>query len=346
MRVIFLSIEVKKYGTVDGKDVFSYTLEKADLKAEIINYGGIITKLIYKGTDVVLGRNSAEEYKNSYENFGGIIGRNANRIENAEFELGGVVYKLTKNNGRNNLHGGTTGFNRKLWEGRAIDGEEPSLELTLTSHDGEEGFPGEVKVKVTYTLKSDNTFEIHYEGESDRDTVLNMTSHSYFNLNGHNSGDIKSHTLWLDSDFYTPNSPEHMPYGEIHSVRGTAFDFKTNETLGEKLDSDFEQIKMSGGIDHNFALSGDGYRLVASLKGDKTGITMETYTDQRGMQIYTANVMQKDKISKDGAFYDAFSGVCLETQAFPNNLKYSHFPSAVLRKGEKYNTVTAYKFKI
>ena len=235
-------------------------------------------------------------------------------------------------------------MNRKIWDAEAVDTQEPSLVLRLISPDGDEGFPGEVSVKVTYTLTDENSLKIRYEGISDADTVLNMTSHSYFNLNGHNSGSIKNHTLWLNSEFYTPNSPEHIPYGEIHSVKGTPFDFSGDETLGKKLESDFEQIKMSGGIDHNFALAGDGYRLVAILKGDKSGITMETYSDREGMQIYTANVMRNDKISKDGAFYDAFSGVCLETQAFPNNLKYTHFPSAVLRKGEKYNTVTEYKF--
>lgn len=339
-----MSIEVKKYGEINGKDVFSYTLENGYLKAEIINYGGIITKLIYKGIDVVLGRNSAEEYRDSYENFGGIIGRNSNRIENAEFELDGKTYKLTKNNGRNNLHGGKKGFNRKIWAAEAIDGNEPSLQLSLTSPDGDEGFPGEVKVKVTYTLTKDNALKIHYEGVSDRDTVLNMTNHSYFNLNGHNSGDIKSHKLWLNSEFYTPNTEEHMPCGEIRSVKGTPFDFSIDETLGEKLASDFGQIKENGGFDHNFAVSGEGYRLAARLTGDKSGITMETYSDQKGIQIYTANVMQADKISKDGAFYGPFSGVCLETQSFPNNLKYAHFPSAILRKGEKYNTVTTYRF--
>ena len=340
-----LSISVAKYGIVDGKEVCSYTLSNGNLIAEILNYGGIITKLIYKGVDVVLGRDTLEEYRNNEGYFGAVIGRNSNRIASAQFELNGKTYKLFANDGNNNLHGGKEGFDKKVWDATVSDGEEPSLELALTSSDGEEGFPGEVKVKVTYTITKDNGLKIHYEGVSDADTVLNLTNHTYFNLNGHDSGTVDDHKLYFASDFYTPNCSECMPTGEILSVKGTPFDFSTEQTLGERFASDYEQIEMFDGFDHNFVLSGDISKVSARLIGDKSGIEMEMYTDRPGVQLYTGNVIEKGRVCKAGAVYGKHGALCLETQAFPNNLKFAHFPSAILKKGEKYDTVTIYKFK-
>ncbi len=343
--VVILSITVAKYGVKDGKEVCAYTLSCGSLTAEIINYGGIITKLIYKGVDVVLGRDSLEEYLNNRGHFGALVGRNSNRIAGAQFELGGKTYKLRANNGKNNLHGGIEGFGKKVWSAQAVDGDEPSLELTLTSPDGDEGFPGEVNVKVTYTVTKDNALKIHYEGVSDADTVLNLTNHTYFNLNGHDSGTVDGHRLYMPSEFFTPNCDECMPTGEILSVKGTPFDFSTDETLGERFVSDYEQIKMFDGFDHNIVLSGDISKVSARLTGDKSGIEMEMYTDCIGVQLYTGNSIEQGRVCKGGAVYGKHGALCLETQAFPNNLKYPHFPSAILRKGEKYDTVTVYKFK-
>ena len=272
-----------------------------------------------------------------------MIGRNSNRIENSEFELNGKIYKLNANDGRNNLHGGKVGFDKKVWDAEMIDGEEPGLVLTIRSLDMEEGFPGEAEIKVTYSL-TDNALKIRYEATSDEDTVMNLTNHSYFNLNGHNSGRIDGHKLWLNSDFYTPNTDECMPYGEIHSVKNTPFDFSSEATLGECFKSDFEQIKIFDGIDHNFALKGSGLRLAGRLKGDKTNITMEMYTDCPGVQIYTSNVLKSGCLYKDGALYAPHHGICMEAQEFPNNLKFSHFPNSILRKGEKYDRTTTFKF--
>ena len=340
-----MSICTKKIADYEGKEIYLYLLENnKGLSAHILNYGGIIKRIIYNNIDVLLGRDTFEEYLDNDGYFGAIIGRNSNRIENSEFELNGKVYKLYNNNGRNNLHGGKNGFNKKVWDAEIIDGEEPSLVLSTVSPDGEEGFPGEVKIKVTYTLTKDNSLRIHYEGVTNADTVLNMTNHSYFNLNGHSSGSIDGHTLWIDSDFYTPNTDECMPYGEILSVKATPFDFKTNETFGERFKSNHSQITMFGGFDHNVVLSGSGYRKVACLKGEKSGISMEVYTDRSGMQLYTGNMIDENRICKDKTVYFKHSGVCLETQAFPNSLKYKHFPNGVLMKNEKYDTVTAYKF--
>lgn len=200
------------------------------------------------------------------------------------------------------------------------------------------------KIKVTYTLTADNSLRIHYEGVTNADTVLNMTNHSYFNMNGHSSGSIDGHTLWIDSDFYTPNTEECMPYGEIFSVKGTPFDFKTDETFGERFKSNHPQITMFNGFDHNIVLNGRGYREVACLKGDKSGISMEVYTDRSGMQLYTGNMLDDTRVCKDNAVYGEHGALCLETQVFPNSMKYPHFPNGILMKNEKYDTVTAYKF--
>lgn len=340
-----MAISKTKFGECSSGIVYSYLLEnKNGLSAEILNYGGIIRKLVYKNTDVLLGRDSMEEYMNNEGYFSALIGRNSNRIENAEFELNGKKYTLFANDGRNNLHGGKIGFDKKIWDAKIIDADEPSLVLSTVSPDGEEGFPGNVKVTVTYTLTNDNSLKIHYTGESDADTVLNMTNHAYFNLNGHSSGNTDNHTLWLDSDFYTPNTDECIPTGEVLSVENTPFDFSTGGLMGERFASEHEQIKKFGGFDHNFALNGRGYRKVGRLKGDKTSIVMEIYTDQSGIQIYSGNMIEKDRACKDGAVYDTHQGICFETQAFPNNLRFSHFPGAILKKGEKYDTVTSYKF--
>lgn len=340
-----MSIIKKKVGEFNEKEVYEFSLNNnKGLSAQILNYGGIIKRLKYNNIDVVLGRDTFEEYLDNDGYFGAVIGRNSNRIENSEFELNGKIYKLYNNDGRNNLHGGKNGFDKKVWNTEMVDGEEPSLILNIISPDGEEGFPGEVMVKVTYTLTTDNALRIHYEGETNADTILNMTNHSYFNLNGHSSGNVDGHTLWIDSDFYTPNTQECIPYGEILSVKGTPFDFNTSETLGERFKSDYSQINMFEGFDHNIVLNGRGYRKVACLCGDKSGISIEVYTDRNGMQVYTGNMIDENRKCKDSSIYVKHSGVCLETQAFPNCLKHTHFPNGMLMKNEKYDTVTTYKF--
>lgn len=337
----------EKMGFYNNEDIYLYTIDnKKGLSVQILNYGGIITKLIYKGTDVVLGRNNLEEYLKNDGYFGALIGRNSNRIEDSKFELNGKAYNLSANDGKNNLHGGKVGFDKKIWDAIIFDEEEPSLVLSTISPDGEEGFPGTVNIQVTYTLTNDNCLKIHYVGESDADTVLNMTNHTYFNLNGHSSGVIDDHTLWIDSDFYTPNSDECIPTGEVLSVKNTPFDFLVEDTLSERLRSEYEQIKKFGGFDHNFVLNGRGYRKVGKCIGDKTGIIMEIYTDQSGMQVYSGNMIEENRACKDGVTYGKHHGICFETQCFPNSMKFTHFPNAILIKGEKYNTVTSYKFDI
>ena len=338
-------IKKEEFGIINGERVYLFKMDNGKgLYAEIISYGGIIRKLVYKETDVVLGRDTLEEYEDNRGSFGALIGRNSNRIENAEFELGGKIYKLFKNNKEANLHGGKEGFDKKVWKAKAKDGEEPRLELFYTSADGEEGFPGKVSVMVTYTLTADNEIKIHYEGKASEDTILNMTNHSYFNLNGHASGELKDHYLWVNAPFYTPNNDDCIPTGVVESVTGTPFDFTKEANVEERLSSDHEQVAKFGGFDHNFVLSGGGVRKFAALTSKKTGITMEMYTDQKGVQIYSGNWIEAERVCKDGAVYDKHHGICFETQAFPNFTKFSHFPDGYLKKGEKYDTVTVYKF--
>lgn len=342
-----MSITKKLFGNINGAEVYAYTLDNGKgLSAEIMTRGGTILRLVYDGVDTVLGRASLENYLEDGTYFSALIGRNSNRIEDCEFELNGKTYKVTENEAKrhNNLHGGFNGFNTKIWNAEPIDGDEPKLVLTTTSADGEEGFPANVSVKVTYTVTADNSLKIHYEAETDGDTLMNMTNHAYFNLNGHESGDTRNHTLWMGSSFYTPITDRGIPDGSVLTVKGTAFDFTGGKKLGDNWDLSKEQMGIANGYDHNFVLDGRGFRKFAELKGDKTGIKMECYTDLPGVQIYGGNGVDDSIACKDGAHYGAYQGVCLETQVFPNFTKFSHFPGGYLKKGEKYDTVTEYKF--
>ena len=337
-------IEKIEFGKLYNEMVYLYKMDNGKgLSAEIITLGGIIRKLIYNGVDVVLGRETIDEYSKNDGYFGAIIGRNSNRLDKAELTIKGVTHKLSANQYGNNLHGGTSGFDKKIWSAQAIDGEEPALILTLVSPDGDEGFPGEVKVIVTYTLTKENSLKIHYEGISDADTALNLTNHSYFNMNGHDSGTIYGHTLWLNSKFYNPNAEDLQPSGEVLSVTGTPFDFTTSAKIGEKMFSGNPEIERFKGYDHNFVLGGFGFRKCVELTGDKTGITMQVFTDLPGMQICAGNYIDENITYKGGVKYSRHAGTCFETQVFPSWNKYSHFPGGFLKKGEKYETTTEFR---
>ncbi len=348
-----MSISKKLFGkTKEGSEVFVISLDNnKGLSMEVLTYGGIIKNLYVTDkngnkTDVVLGRNTLEEYLDNSGFYGAVIGRHANRIENAEFELGGTHYKVGANEGKNCLHGGITGFDKKIWQPRETDADEPSVEFTLESPDMEEGFPGNLKVKITYTLTADNALKIEYYAESDKDTVVNLTNHSYFNLSGHASGNIYEQTLWLNADFYTPNNSECMPTGEILSVDGSPFDFREEKPIGQDINADFGQINMFGGYDHNFIIKGRGYRLGASAYSPVTGIKMDMYTDKPAVQLYTTNGVEDGRVCKDNTVYEKHQAFCLETQYFPNSMKYSHFPSPVLKAGDRYAFTTEYRFSV
>lgn len=336
-----------------GKDVYQYTLDNGNgMIAEILNYGGIIKSLTVNdkenlGVDVVLGFDTLEEYFDNPGCIGTVIGRNGNRIKNAEFELNGKEYKLAKNDGENNLHGGVESFDKKVWDVTELElNGEPSLIMTLVSPDGEEGFPGTVTVTMTYTLTNDNSFKINYKAITDKDTIINLTNHSYFNLSGHASGTILNQILYLNAGFYTPSDEECVPTGEIASVIGTPFDFRVPKPVGQDIKAEFKQIQMFSGYDHNFVLDGEGYRTGGILKSLDTGIVMEMKTDCPGVQIYTANGIESNRKCKEGAIYTNYAGICLESQAFPNARKHKHFPSTVVRAGEIYETTTEYKFSV
>ena len=344
-----MSITRKESVTVVGRTVDSYFLDNGrGLQAEILTLGGILRRLVFNGTDVVLGRKDIEAYVGDPTYFGTLVGRNCNRIENCCFELGGREYKLAANDsGRNNnLHGGPGGFSAKIWQAEAVDGDEPQLILSVFSEDGEEGFPGNVSVTVSYTLTRENSIKIHYSASSDADTLVNMTNHSYFNLNGHSSGDVKEHTLWLNCGFFTPLNSASVPDGRVLCTSGTPFDFTVPKKIGKDLECGDGQMVPVLGYDHNFAIDGRGYRKFAEAEGDITHIVMEAFTDRPAVQLYTGNYVGDGIPCKDGAKYGQYQGFCLETQAFPNAMKYSFFPSPILRKGEKYDTVTEYKFSV
>lgn len=339
-------IKREKFGSVNEQNIFMYTLDNGNgLSAEILSYGGILKSLTFRGTDVVLGRDSLEDYLKNEGYFGALIGRNSNRIKGASFELNGNTYNLAKNDGNNNLHGGNIGFDSKIWTCTDINGKEPTLILSRVSPDGEEGFPGTAEIQITYTLTAENGIKIHYEAASDQDTVMNLTNHSYFNLNGHDSGTVDEHTIQISSNFYTPNTEECMPNGEVLKVDGTPFDLRTPKKLKEGFASGHPQIELFGGYDHNFALPGRGFRHCATVTGDKSGISMEVYTDQPGVQLYTGNCINPETVCKNGCKYAIHQALCLETQTFPDAIHHSHFPTPVLPAGTKYDTCTEYRFK-
>ncbi len=349
--VFLMSVSKRTYGKLpDGSEVFAYVLDNGQgLCAEIINYGGIVTRLVTKDKngqdkDVVLGRSSLEEYLKNDGYIGAAIGRHANRIAKGEFELSGKKYNVGINENDNSLHGGVDGFDKKLWHVTEIE-DENAVVLTYTSKDGEEGFPGKLVTAMKYSVTENGTFRIEYRAVCDSETVCNLTNHSYFNLNGFDSGNIYSHVLQINSGFYTPNSPDGMPTGEVLSVAGTPFDFRAPKPIGQEINADFEQIQLFGGYDHNFAISGRGFRLAAVAKSPESGIVMQTYTDQPAMQLYTANALPEG-VRKDGFEASVHGAFCLETQVFPNAMAHSHYPSPVLEKGRTYRHVTEYRFSV
>ncbi len=347
-----MSVKQRPFGILpSGEEVVCYTIENANgVSVEILNYGGIVKSICVpdkdgKLTDVVLGRDTLEEYLDNYGYYGAAIGRYANRIAGGEFEIDSHIYHVGVNEGRNSLHGGVRGFDKHLFEAEANDNLNAVL-MKLTSPDGDEGFPGNMRVIITYSLDDDNAFMISYKAVTDKTTVCNLTNHSYFNLAGHGSGTVYDQTLMLNCDFFTPNNDECMPTGEVLSVKNTPFDFTEGKLLGEGICGDHEQIEMFGGIDHNFAIRGRGWRLGARAACPANGITMEMYTDQTAVQLYTMNGAQEGRVCKDGVIYGVHNAFCLETQSFPNAMAYSHFIPPILKPGEIYDYTTEYKFII
>jgi len=345
-----MSITQKSFGTLSGgEEVFLYEVDNGcGLKAEFLNLGCIIKSLcvthpVHGDVDVVLGRDSIEDYEQNVGNLGATVGRYANRIRFAEFEIDGRQYLSEPTPDGHLLHSGKANFAKRLWEASYDDESSDSITFRISSPDGDNGFPGDLDALVTFTLDG-KSLVIHYEAVATKDTILNFTNHSYFNLNGHNSGDVLGHELRIDADYYTPMTEDRVPSGEIVSVKETPFDFTASKVVGADAFSEHEQTTMFGSYDHNFVLRGTGLREVACLKGDKTGISMTTSTDKPGLQLYLPLFMKGDKTYKDSAVYNKCQGICLETQFFPGGTCFSHFPSSVVRSGDKYDYTTVYAF--
>lgn len=338
--------------TVGQKRVHLYTLKNknGDLAA-VTNYGARLVALLVKDnkgqlTDVVLGHDSLKTYRSREEFFGASIGRYGNRIAKGKFSLDGKSYQLEINDGKNTLHGGFGGFNTRVWEAKQTNPH--TLELSYFSKDGEAGYPGNLRVKITYSLEEDNALKISYSASTDKATVINLTNHSYFNLNGAGAQTITDHLLTLEADEYTPVDTTLIPTGRLEKVVGTPFDFTKAILIGAHISDNDQQLKNGKGYDHNWVLrKGTGLRKAATVSSQKTGIIMEVFTEEPGIQFYSGNFLSgKTNDGKGHAVYRYRSAFCLETQHFPDSPNQPSFPSAVLRPGTTYQTSTVYKFSV
>ncbi len=336
--------------TPEGEPVELYTLtNKNGMEAAIMNRGAIVVSLktpdrAGKLADVVLGFDTYDGYLQTNPYFGAVVGRYGNRIAKGKFKLNGKVYTLAKNNGENHLHGGIKGFDKVFWTAREAAGGEPRVELTYTSKDGEEGYPGTLAVTVAYTLTDKNELQIDYSATTDKDTVLNITNHSYFNLAA--EGDILGHELTLNADRFTPVDAGLIPTGELRPVKGTPFDFTQATAIGARINADDQQIKLGKGYDHNYVLNrtGDGLSMAARAKDPKSGRVLEVWTTQPGVQFYTGNFLDGSIHGKGGRAYTQRSAFCLETQHYPDSPNHPDFPSVVLKPGEKHQSTTVFRF--
>jgi len=348
------NLEAKNFDTIiDGKKVSLYWIENKGIKAAFTNYGGRLVGLWVadkngKQTDVVVGMNSVKGFKNSTEPyFGATIGRVGNRVALGKFVLEGQQYTIPLNNGKNALHGGVKGFQDVVWNAEKTDSK--TLVFTYVSPDGEQGFPGNLKVKVTYTLTDDQTVKMEYEATTNKTTIVNLTNHAFFNLNGEGSGTILNHELQIYGNKFTPVDEGLIPTGELKLVKNTPFDFTSKHTIGERIETKDEQLKFGKGYDHNYVLNTDkkeGFVHAATIKGDISGVTLDVYTEEPGLQFYSGNFMQSKNTFKSGAKDDFRTAFALETQHFPDAPNQPKFPQITLKAGEKYHTVSLYKFSI
>ncbi len=344
------------FGTMpDGTPVRLFALTNAaGMEVRATTYGVILVSVRVpdrhgKLDDIVIGHDNLEGYLTKSRYFGAVVGRYGNRISGGHVEIDGRTYQLTLNNGPNHLHGGVKGFDKTVWNAEiANDSRGPSVVFTHTSPDGHEGYPGTVAARIAYTVTDQNELIIEYSATTDKPTVLNITQHSYFNLSGVGSGDVLGHRLTLHADKYTPVDATQIPTGEIAPVEGTPFDFRRETAIGERIDGDSPQLKMSAGYDHNFVLSrnGTGLAPAARVVDPKTGRSMEIATTEPGIQFYSGNKLDGSMSGKGGHVYGSRTGLCLETQHFPDSPNKPNFPSTVLRPGEHYKSTTVFKFGV
>ncbi len=335
---------------INGKPVSLYTIVNANgMSCDITNYGGKIIRLLApdrnkKFEDVVLAFDTLDEIIEKEEYFGAVCGRFSNRIKDGKFKIDGKEYPLAVNNGTNALHGGVDAYNTKVWD--VVEAGEQKLVMTLLSPDGDEGYPGNLAITLTYELNNDNELSIRYEATTDKPTVIGLTQHSYFNLKGAGNGTVKDHLLQVNADFYTVLDESFAPSGEIRTVEGNAFDFRKPVVIGERIDH--EAFVPGWGIDNNWCLrkeqQGDCV-LAGYIYEPVSGRKMEVLTTQPGMQVYTGNWIE-EQIGKEGKTYDRQDAICMETQGFPNSPNIAHFPSPLLRPGQKYDEWCVYKFSV
>lgn len=347
-------MEIKNFGvTKNGREVNIYTLKNENgMKAEIMNLGATLVSLYVpdkdgKFRDVVLGYDKVADYEEDSNCFGAVIGRNANRIKGTHITIDGFDYILDDNDNGNNLHSGFRGFQREVWSAVYDKNTHNRILFCIDSEEGAQGFPGTVHVTVSYELTKENELILYYEAQTNRKTILNLTNHTYFNLDGHDSGSIENQKLCIRADFYNPVEQKGMcPTGEITSVSKTPFDFRKMKAIGQDINSDFDQLVYAGGYDHNFVNNNDGkLKMVASALSDRSKIAMDVYTDRPGIQFYTGNFIGKTT-GKNNAEYDRRHGFCLETQNFPDAIHHDNFPSAILEPKNKFASTTKFVFYV
>lgn len=346
-------METKKFGTLkDGTDLNLYTFtNKNGMTMSLTELGATLVSVTLKDKDgivrdVVLGYDTPQEYIDNNCFFGTVIGRSGNRIDKGSFVINGKKYQMDINDNENNLHSGNNGFDSRKWAVKETS--DNAITFGLTSPDGDQGFPGNFEVTVTYTLTDENEILLCYEGSSDADTVANLTNHSYFNLGGHDSGSIEGHMLQLLAEEYTPvRDGQAIPTGEIAAVKGTPMDFTAAKPIGQDIEAEFEQLKFVGGYDHNYVLSREAgtMKKMAEAFCEKTGIVMEASTDCCGVQFYAGNFITPHN-GKNGVTYNKRQGFCLESQYYPNAVNQTNFASPILKAGEHYKTVTGYRFSV
>lgn len=328
-----------------------YTLTNSHgMEVRAMNYGGIIVSIRVPDrngqiADVVLGHETLEGYRPNPPYFGAIVGRYANRIANGTFKLDSETYTLPKNDGPNTLHGGTIGFDKVVWDAEPLKGRS-GVAFSYFSQNGQDGFPGNLRVKVTYTLTNANALEIDYEATSDKATPINLSNHSYFNLKGEGNGDILDHEIMINADRFTPVDKNLIPTGELRPVKGTPFDFTSSTKIGARIDDNYDQLVLGHGYDHNFVINrnGGGLVLAARVYEPTTGRTLEVSTTQPGVQFYTGNFLDGTITGKQGHVYKRRYGFCLETQHFPDSPNQPSFPNTVLKPGETFREKTVFKF--
>ncbi len=352
-------MEIRKspYGTLDdGTQVALYSLvNHQGMTVRITPYGGVVTALkVPDGEgrmgDVVLGFDRLRDYVERNPFFGCLVGRYANRIAQGRFALEGVEYQLARNDGPNALHGGLRGFDKQVWQAWAREGpaDEPMLELSLLSPDGEEGYPGTLSVRAAYTVTSDNGLRIDYQATTDKTTILNLTNHSYFNLSAGRQKTVLDHELMINADAFTPVDEILVPTGQIQPVAGTPLDFRQPTPIGARIDADDEQLQIAGGYDHNWVINGEAgrLRLAARVHEPESGRVMEVFTTEPGVQVYTGNMLPKELPGKGEHTYGLRGGFCLETQHFPDSPNQPAFPSTRLEPGQTFRSSTLYRFSV